>query len=1345
MDNQEFSPPEVSAYLSTVPEKDVGIFILSFLSDEALRLIRSTGITPKSSSSEIWEALRRLFVKSEPAVIYEEKFATRNQLPGETVDMFSRALRDLALKAFPELSSSARENCVCKRFCMGLRDKSLRNELVRRLPCRLEELLKDARTQEAMEILDSTSESPGIRECHAIGPTTAKIHETTKTTPPTPNPPNTSCWYCHRFGKRAQHCGHNPPIRPRRPRGRSEHLMSAFVCNAVISPLTTVGFLNDAVLRFLIDTGASCSLLRLDVASRLGDRRAFRMKRLRVVTANGSELPVVSSLIARVRLGKITATHEFLVCRNLKWEAILGMDFLGQHASTLYLSSATLTHDPLRNSTGDALSSLHSCPVSLEPSEASPFMSDVIDPLNNDTTLPLRHKMQLCSLLREFEDLFGDDKLGRTSIIQHEIYTGTQHPIRQPARRVPIHYQPQLDNMIKDMLEKHVIRPSTSPWASPIVLVKKKDGSLRLCVDYRRLNEVTRKDSFPLPRIDATFDALHGARWFSTLDLAAGYWQVEVRPSDRGKTAFIVPSGLYEFETMPFGLANAPATFQRLMQKVLEGLVPKECLIYLDDVIVHGSSVEEHNDRLRIVLQRLRQAGLRLKGSKCRFLRSQVTFLGHVITPNGISTDPGKCEKVQSWPRPRNVEDLRSFLGLASYYRRFIRNFATISAPLHRLTEKGRQFLWTDECNRAFTQLKECLSSPPILGLPDVSDTAGPFVLDTDASADAIGAVLSQKTSSGEVVIAYASRRLDKRERRYSTTRRELLALVKFLRYFRPYLIGKPFLVRTDHQSLQWLRNFRDPEGQVARWQEQLQEYEFTCEYRPGARHANADALSRLPASDEVNAVLHDLEVDEAWANDQSDDPYISNIYKRQLDGSSKPSGIEMQSRSAEERALWGHWGSLKAIGRVLYLLDKSGPKLITPTVRIPPVLQKVHNELGHAGQRKTEAAVRQRYWWPGIHADVTKFCNECDICTSVKSPATVPRAPLMPMVTTAPGQRIGVDLMGPLPITANGNRHILVLVDYFTKWCEAVPIKQPDAATVASAFVNEWVARYGAPLSLHSDQGAAFESQLMREVCRLLSIRKTRTTPYHPQGNGLVERTNRTIKGILQTFIERQQTNRWDELLPQCMMAYRAAVHATTGYSPAYLTHGQELRLPVELMSPIPPLEACSLLDYVRDLRERLRSAFLSVQLNMRNAQNRQKQCYDQRCLGPEYHVGDHVWLHRPKPPAGASSKFHRQWQGPYEIVFIRSPTVYVIRSVNEPRSDVLTVHYNQLKPATSSSNSAPSDGIVPPGCLPMVEGTVEIPPEGGMATAADTEALRAVPNAGGGQCNETETVMGL
>ena len=342
-----------------------------------------------------------------------------------------------------------------------------------------------------------------------------------------------------------------------------------------------------------------------------------------------------------------------------------------------------------------------------------------------------------------YEDVFAVDNsdLGCTNRLKHHINTGDAAPVRQPPRRISPHRQEEVTALLADMENRGIIQPSKSPWASPVVLVRKKDNTLRFCVDYRKVNELTKKDAYPLPRVDDTLETLSGSKWFSTLDLLSGYWQVEVEECDRDKTAFVMKEGLYEFKVMPFGLSNALATFQRLMDLTLAGLQWSHCLVYLDDIIVMGHSFEEHLGNLNLVLERLRDANLKVKPVKCALFQEQVCYLGHIISSKGIATDPSKTSKITKWPIPTTVQQVQQLLGLASYYRKFIKDFATIAKPLHRLTEQGRPFRWTEDCASAFAELKLRLTSAPILTYPDFQL---PFILDTDASNTGVGAVLSQ-------------------------------------------------------------------------------------------------------------------------------------------------------------------------------------------------------------------------------------------------------------------------------------------------------------------------------------------------------------------------------------------------------------------------------------------------------------------------------------------------------------------------------------------------------------------------------------------------------------------------
>ena len=456
-------------------------------------------------------------------------------------------------------------------------------------------------------------------------------------------------------------------------------------------------------------------------------------------------------------------------------------------------------------------------------------------------------KAGLRRVLWELQDTFlgPGGKLGRNGRARHKINTQGYSPCKDHPRRYPIGQRQIVEDELNKMLEQDIIEPSSSPWAANVVLVRKKDNTVRFCVDYRRLNALTKKDAYPLPHIGDSLDALSGSKWFSVLDLAAGFHQVELDPEAKEKTAFNTHKGLFQYKVLPFGLCNSPPTFQRLMELVLSGLLFERCLVYIDDVVVLGKSEEEALENLRIVLLKFREANLKLKPSKCSLFQEECTYLGHTINADGTTCERKKVEAVQSWPEPRNVTEVRSFLGTCSYYRKYIPNFADIASPLTNLTKKDLKFFWSPACQKAFEELKHALVTAPILSYPIPE---GQFILDTDASGVAIGAVLSQMQNGEEKVIAYASAALDRAKQNYCTTYRELFAVVKFVKYFTHYLWGRHFLVRTDHGSLRWLQNFKNPEGVVARWLATLGTYDFTIEHRRGNLHGNADGLSRIPS-----------------------------------------------------------------------------------------------------------------------------------------------------------------------------------------------------------------------------------------------------------------------------------------------------------------------------------------------------------------------------------------------------------------------------------------------------------------------------------------------------------------
>ena len=938
------------------------------------------------------------------------------------------------------------------------------------------------------------------------------------------------------------------------------------------------------------------------------------------------------------------------------------------------------------------------------PSELEPLVGEAKD-------LSRSQKETASTLLTEYQDIFvgSDGKLGQTSVTKHRIDTGESRPIKQPVRRLPWAQTEIADKEVEKMLAQGTIEPSSSPWASPIVLVTKKDGSTRFCVDYRKLNSITKKDAYPLPNIQEAIDTLHGSHWFSTLDLASGYWQVEMDEHDKAKTAFSTRKGLYQFNVMPFGLCNAPATFERLMESVLCGLNWETCLVYIDDIIVFGRTFEESLENLRKVFDRLRQANLKLKPKKCNLFQRKVKYLGHVVSGEGVQCDPEKIDKVLNWPGPKRVKDVRSFLGFASYYRKFIPDFSTIAAPLTALTKKVTRkngFHWNPSAEAAFQKLKIALTSTPILAYPSRNDR---FILDTDASGVGMGGVLSQLQDGEERVVAYASKTFNKAQQQYCTTRRELLAMVEMISHFRHYLWGRNFLLRTDHASLKWLINFKKPEGILARWLAALSTYDFEIEHRPGNKHQNADGLSRqcryckkdrccdlnsevIHAIDSASSESDDPNWMGSWSvdhlrNEQTKDPAIHKIRDLlEKDPPIRPKWSEVEGESPDFKALWIQWSKLKVQHNVLYRQIQLESQVAVTTQLVLPknlrkeVLNELHNKrtAGHLGIKRTADRVRQRFYWPGFRVDVKRWCKLCLDCEARK-PRVGPRhAPLKQFQAGAPLEKIGMDILGPIPETERGNKYILVISDYFSKWTAAYALPDQTAFTVAEAFLQNFVALFGAPKQLHTDQGRDFESRLFKQLCTTLGIEKTRTSPYHPRSDGLVERFNKTVANMLSAYSNENQDN-WDDHLPYVMMAYRASVHESTKCTPNLLFLSREIYLPVDLMygvsSTMRDLEYCPS-NYVEWLRDVTMYAHEFARKNLKKAAIRQKKYFDRTSSDREFPVGSWVWWWF--PPKG-KQKFGRGWTGPYLIIRKMSEITYEIQ--RQPTSRSRVVHVDSLK----------------------------------------------------------------
>jgi len=923
---------------------------------------------------------------------------------------------------------------------------------------------------------------------------------------------------------------------------------------------------------------------------------------------------------------------------------------------------------------------------------------------NVDPSVPEACKTRLSNLVDSYHDVFSYSEydLGETDLVQHEINTKDHAPFRQPLRPQPRARLPVIDSLLMDMQAQGIIEPCQSEWASNIVLVTKKDGSVRFCVDYRKLNTVTQKDVYPLPRIETCLDTLSGSAWYSTFDLRSGFHQVKVHPRDANKTTFTCHKGTFRFTKMPFGLCNAPATFQRLMDTVLMGLNFDICLAYLDDIIVFSRDLQGHLERLEQLFARLREANLKLKPSKCTLLQRKVSFLGYTLSEAGVSTDPSKIQAVQNWPVPANLRQCRAFVGLCQYYRRFVPNFSAVAAPLHALTKKGAPFKWTHECQVAFQQLKDALVSADVLALP--SDE-GQFVLDCDASDLAIGAVLSQVQNGEERPICYASQLYDSHQKNYNVTRKELLALVTFVKKFRQYLLGRSFLIRTDHAALQWLRRTPEPIGQQARWLEILEEFDFTVQHRPGSQHVNADALSRRIAVTHDTATEHSPNVD--WPSVQREDPVIGEIYTVVQNGTTAPSPESLTACSAEVKNLYAQLHAIKISSEgILYRVftdadtGQTFHQTIVPRALRREIVDDLHRGLngGHLGHRRAKKLLRKRFFWPGWSRDVELAKSRCDQCARFHRPRPHRQGDLQPMIVGEPWERLGIDITGPHPASSRGNAYILTVIDHFSKWVELFPMRNQEASTVAKILVDRVFCVHGCPLQILTDQGPNFESVLFQELCKLLAIDKIRTTPYKPSTNGNIERFHATMHNMLAKLVSENQRD-WDQHLSAVAFAYRTSVQESTGFTPYFLLFGREARIPADLVYGPPPdaPRQDGLPEFVTQQRETLDSAYQLARKHLGTAAQRRKRQYDLRTRNQEFPVDSMVWVYVPRRRVGRYQKWRSPYQGPFRVLKRLGPVNYLVQ--RSPKSKPWVTHVDKLKACYHDIEDAclaPQPGVI-------------------------------------------------
>ncbi|MGL5708461.1 MAG: reverse transcriptase domain-containing protein [Aeromonas sp.] len=665
--------------------------------------------------------------------------------------------------------------------------------------------------------------------------------------------------------------------------------------------------------------------------------------------------------------------------------------------------------------------------------------------------------------------------------VRHQIKLDPKIEFKNSRRpyRTSIKERDVIDKNIKMMKDENLIGESSSPYSAPIVLVKKKDGTERFCVDYRQLNKATIKDQFPMPRIDDTLDSLGNSNYFSCIDLKSGYWQIPMAIDDREKTAFITNSGLYEWKVMPFGLCNAPATFQRFMNSILAKEDKKHCLVYLDDIIIFSETKQQHMEHLIAVLRQLRKANLKINYKKSVFFTKEIKYLGYIIKQNSVCISEDKKKAILNFPTPKNPRQVQQFIGLASYFRRFVKDFAKICFPLHLKLRKNTIFSWDENDEKSFETLKYYLTNEPILRLPNFKYD---FIVTTDACIDGISAILTQKENGVEYAIYFASRITNKHERNYTTFELEGLAIMFAIKIFRCYLLGRKFTLYTDNSAVIYILKNKDHNGRLMRWAIKLQEFDFEIIHKKGVENKAADALSR-------NACISDVY------------NKIYTLKKRKLIDEEGGSKNEIEDKKENSNTF----------------------------LKKEDIIVEAHKELGHASPRTTYEYIKDKYYWSSLRDDVYKVLRSCKQCLSFNDKR--PGASNYPLLIGEAFERVGIDLMGPFKTTKRGNKFIVVGIDYLTKFIEIDAIKEKNATNIVDFIYSKIILNHGCPNNILTDNGKEFNNSMVKLLCEKLKVNKKYSSPYRPQTNGLVERTNRTLIAIISKYMNEENVE-WDECL---------------------------------------------------------------------------------------------------------------------------------------------------------------------------------------------------------------------
>lgn len=924
----------------------------------------------------------------------------------------------------------------------------------------------------------------------------------------------------------------------------------------------------------LLDSGAQISVAGADFDKIMYSLNVRPKSLISVIrTADGTSHPVNTSFDLPITYFDRSETISVLFVPSVPKRLILGMDFW---------------------------QAFHIRPIMCETIDVAKPM-----PVSELHDLDVVNAEKLQAVLKKMP-FAKDGALSKTHLITHAIKTGSADPIKQRHYIVSPYLQVQINEEIDRLLKLEVIEAcEPSAWSSPMVAVKKSSGKIRLCIDARKLNEITEKDAYPQQNSNRILGRLAGTKVLSSIDLSDAFLQVPLEESSQIKTAFAISGrGYFKYKRMPFGLVNSGATLCRLVDRIVGCDLEPFVFVYVDDIIVATPDFEKHFEILDILASRIADAGLTISVSKSRFCMKSIKYLGYIVSEDGLKPDPEKVSAISNYPQPTNTKDVRRLLGLAGWYRRFIPDFASITAPITALTKKTKlKFEWTDQAQQAFEKVKTRLSSSPVLANPDYER---PFIIQTDASDIGIGGILVQGEGEQERVVAYWSQKLSSAQRKYQTTERECLAVITAIEKFRPFIEGCRFTVITDHASLLWLQNLKDPAGRLGRWALRLQAYDFDLKHRKGKFMVVADALSR--AIESVDVVNSPTII--------SLDPWYEQLKEDVL---KKP----------------GKFKQFKVVDDCLYKYCSKSRKnrsysvnwrMVVPKNARMGVLRSNHDDLlsAHGGYFKTSDRIKRKHYWPKMDEDIRKYVRECEVCKAYKPTNEVQRSPMGNFRTSSrPWEMISIDFVGPLPRTSKGNCYMLVVVDSFSKFVHMHPMRSATSLATIKCLEEHIFLTFGVPRYLICDNGSQLVSSDFKKFLREYKVTSWYTSLYHPQANA-TEAANKTAETAIRSYLKDEVNHKgWDKNVTKIACAMNTSKHTATLQSPYYVNFGMHMCTSGDdyIKDAVNSSEEIDRLDNLGGIR-----ALVKSQLRKNYEYNKKR--YDLRARPIKYKVGDTVWV---------------------------------------------------------------------------------------------------------------------